>query len=792
EGALKSDDLRLTGPFENPVLSGSAQMAKPIQFDRLKIADLKGSFSLALAEDHLLIPELRLTPEVGGAITAQVEGWLEEDDADIKLEVSQLPADQIARLYQLDLPQLGPLNAQTQVKIVDDQPSLTTHWQLTQGRYPAQGRISLDQDILRLQQTAVQIGDGRLTAEAELKQGRWQASLESSRVPLNQVGANLPGRLEGQMQLAGSAENFSLEAIQASGRADLLLQQGTVSADLAAQQGDWQAQIRGSGVPLRTFAANLPGAVGGQVELKGRLAKLDLAATQAEGNLLAEGLGWLPAPLQADFAWTGDRIQLKKATAENIDLNGWVTPGLQDGRITGIQSLDLNVNAKDYDLAALPIAPSLPIKTRGLINLQGKITGTPDQPQIDSQIQVDRLALQEFQFQPLRGSFQSQPDRQLALNLQGPSDRIALTLDSTYRPTAFAVQLDGAMAQGKLHGDQLLAQIRSFALEKLDLAPVAALGKLRGLLAADLTVDLSQPQPTATAVLNVTQLGMGRINAVPLAQHQTDRFSGTVRYRPDQIALQNGELYLGSSRYQLAGQLDSQTNAWQSQIAVEQGQFQDLMTLLSPGDLQALLQQTGYGAGGATLPAGLTLPTLADLAQLQGRFSALATLRSAPGGLQTQLTLQGEDWRLADYGIGRLSITNAQYDGHTLTLPDVQASGFSLALAGKPQAFGGQFGFTGQVTSDAWQGQLQLNQVALPQFQQAFNLPVTMQGQIHAHASLSGRPSQPNLIGELHLDQVNIQDRAIEATRVGFSYADQKFQLESWQAIPSPQPAAAP
>ncbi|MFM7428063.1 MAG: DUF748 domain-containing protein, partial [Elainella sp.] len=47
EGALKSDDLRLTGPFENPVLSGSAQMAKPIQFDRLKIADLKGSFSLA-------------------------------------------------------------------------------------------------------------------------------------------------------------------------------------------------------------------------------------------------------------------------------------------------------------------------------------------------------------------------------------------------------------------------------------------------------------------------------------------------------------------------------------------------------------------------------------------------------------------------------------------------------------------------------------------------------------------------------------------------------------------------
>ncbi|MFM7423983.1 MAG: hypothetical protein ACKO7W_03130, partial [Elainella sp.] len=210
----------------------------------------------------------------------------------------------------------------------------------------------------------------------------------------------------------------------------------------------------------------------------------------------------------------------------------------------------------------------------------------------------------------------------------------------------------------------------------------------------------------------------------------------------------------------------------------------------SPDDLQALLQQTGYGAGGATLPAGLTLPSLADLADLQGRFSALATLRSGPDGLQTALTLQGEDWRLADYGIGQLSITNAQYDGRSLTLPAVQASGFSLALAGRPQAFAGQFGFTGQATSEALQGQLQLNQIALPQIQQAFDLPVTMQGQVHANAVLSGRPSQPHLVGELHLDQVNIQDRAIEATQVGFRYADQKFQLESWQAIPGSQPAA--
>jgi translocation and assembly module TamB len=788
QGALKSDDLRLTGPFENPVLSGSAQMAKPIQFDRLKIASVQGAFSLALAEDHLLIPKLELTPVTGGSITAQVEGWLEADDAQIKVDISKLPADELARLYELDLPNLGEFNAQTQITIVDDEPSLTTHWQLTQGRYPAQGKVSLDQDTVRLQQTAVQVGDGRLTAEAELKQGRWQANVQSNQVPLNQLVADLPGRLQGQMQVAGSAQNFSLETLQATGQANLQVNEGTITAELTAERGRWQAELTGTEVPLNAFAT-LPGKVGGQVTLTGSLANLNLTATQAEGSLqLSDGLGWLTAPIRTQLAWTGDRLQLRQAETENIAVNGWILPEWQDDQITGVGKLDLDVNIRDYDLAALPITQSLPVKTRGRINLQGKVTGTPDQPQITSQVQVQGLALQDFQFEPLQGSLQSQPDHHTALNLQGSSDRLALTLNRDYQPTTFAVKLDDATAQGQLHNNQLLAQIRNFALEKLNLAPAAAMGfgPVRGLLAADVTVDLAQPtQPVATAALNITQPGIGTINAVPHASHQSDRLSGTVHYRPDQIALQNGELQIGSSRYQLTGQFHPHAATWQSQIAVDRGQFQDLLTLMSPADLKVLIQQLSKSAPAPTgsLPAGLALPTLADLATLEGTFSGVATLSSAPTGIQTQLTLQGEQWRLASYSIDQLSITNAQFDGQALTLPAVQATGFSLMLGGKPQSFEGRFGFTGQVASNALQGQLQLDGLALPQIQQALNLPVNMQGQVHATAQLSGQPSQPNLVGELHLDQVNIQDRAIEAAKVGFRYADQQFHLESWQSL---------
>ncbi len=798
EGALKSDDLRLTGSFEHPILSGTADAAKPLKFDRLAMAHVKGEFSLDLGSDYLQLHRIWLQPVTGGSITTRAEVWLEEDNAKVNVEVNQIPADRLASLYQFGFADrhLGTINANAQVTVLDEEPKLIAQWRLDQGDFPAAGKVSLDRDILRLSDTAVQIGDGSLNATAELKQKRWQANLFGSNLSLDRLNPDLPGKLQGEFQVAGDLQQ-GLASIQAQGQTQLQLGTGHLTADLTAQQGNWQAQLAGSQIPLQPLVPQLPSfmsqqsTVAGKVNLAGSLATLNLTGTRADGQLsLTDGIGVFAQPIDAEFAWTGQQLELKKVHTDKIAIAGQITPVIQDQQIQDLGNLDLQVRVQGYDLAALPLIQSAPVALTGVINLDGKVTGTVEQPQITSDVQLDRFAIQQFQFEPLKGHLQSQPNHQIGLDLKGKQDRIALSLDSSYRPTTFSVQLDQAQAAGEWVGNLLSAQIRNFDLVKLNLAPLASIGPVRGILAGQLKANLANlTQPAVTAVVEIQQPGMGLINAVPDAAHKSDRATGTLQYREGQLVLTDAALHLGKSRCQLAGQFDTKMAQWQSQIAIDQGNFQDLLTLVPSEAWPHLLQQI---AGGAAIDASL----MANLTALQGQFAGQANIRSAPSGMQAAFNLRGQDWQFANYGIDQVAIANAQFDGRSLLLPSVQATGFRLGSATQAQPIDGQFGFAGQLSADAVAGQLQLNHVALPQIQQTLNLPIDLAGQVHAVATLSGRPTQPNLTGELHLDGVTVRDMPIEQAKIGFSYVDQQFHLENWQSLtavgssnPDPAPA---
>lgn len=799
-GLLESEWVRLTGSFDQPILSGAARAVKPLKFDRVGMADVRGSFSLNLNTDQLLLHQVELHPVTGGSIKAQAEIWLEEDNGEINVQVDDLSADNIAKLYPLELPRLGQklgqINARSQITLVDEEPSIAAHWTLEQGSFPAQGDISLVNKILRLENTSVAIGDGKLNAEGQLKQGRWQAALTSDRVPLSQFA--LPGRLQGQVQLTGDLENLRPEAVEATGQAAVQIETGTIDADLKASQGRWQAQVAGHRVPLNQLNPALPGYLEADVDLNGSLTDLSIQTTKANGTAqLSGGVKFLEQPIATDFAWNGEKLQLKQAQAENITVDGWITPELNGNQIDKIKNLDLNVNIRDYDLATLPIQ-SMPVAVKGVVNVSGKVTGTPDLPQINSQIQIDRLAIQDFEFEPLRGQLQSQPDRQINVDLKGRQDRIALRLDQNYRPHQFLVLLDQAEASGKLVGDQIIAKLRNFSLDKLNLSPAASmgLGAVRGILSGDFEINLADiTQPVVQAAIEITQPGLGAINAHPNDRHAADRFAGTVAYHNGKASLRQGILQLGTSRYALAAEIDPATTQWNSQIAIEQGDFQDLLSTVSPEDLTALIQQfipsPAPDASGQVMPLGLTRPTVADVAQLNGTFSGAAAVQGSSNGVTVQFGLQGQDWRLADYGIRQLSVTNAQVNNNRLMLPALQAEGFALPLAGTQQ-LEARFGFAGEITPDTVAGQIQLTEVNLPQIQTALNLPIAMQGRVDAVANLSGQLTQPNLHGELHLQDVVLRDMEIQATKVGFQYIDRQFHLESWESLTEPRLTVQP
>lgn len=792
-GALKSDDLRLTGPFEQPVLSGTAQAAKPVKFDRLEIASVQGRFTLALADDHLWLHEIRLQPVIGGAITTRAEAWLEPDNAKIDLEAN-LPADAIAKLYQLELPNqtLGQLKAKAQVTLLHNEPSMTAAWSLTEGHYPAQGKIALQDDVLQLDQTRVQVGEGSLNAQAQLKQGRWQASLSALQVPLNQV-SDLPGQLQGQLDLTGDAKHFSLETIQGKGQAIVQLQQGSITADLDATQGQWQANVGGSQIPLQHFSKRLAGSLAGEVKLSGRLAQLNIPGTKATGTIqLSHGIPTFNHPINADLTWNGDKLHIQQAQAKGVEVDGWITPSWNDDRISGIANLDFNVDIQDYDLAELPLSEPLSSSINGLVNLKGKVAGVPSNLQVNSDMQLDRFSIKDFEFEPLRGTIRSQPDRQLSLDLKGNHDRIAVVLDPNYHPASFIVQLAQAKAEGRLMGNQLIAKLQNFALEKLKLAPVAW-GPIRGMLAGEVAVDLADLSRLGLAgTIDILRPGMGPINAETPSNHSDDRFTGKIQYRDGVATLSEGNLRVGQSNYTIAAQANSKASAWSGQVATEQSDFQDLVTLLSPQALTDIVDKLAPSNSRSNsepnsqpeenLPINLSLPTLADLATLTGKFSGNVILQGSPHGIAARATLEGQNWQVADYGVDQLSIVDAQFDGQTLWLPDVAAEGLTVVMAGKRQPLDARFGFAGQLSSDAVTGRLQLNSVALPQVQTAFNLPIQLGGQVNAVADLSGKPTQPNLVGELHLQGVTVRDMPIQEAKVGFSYIDRQFHLENWQS----------
>lgn len=811
-GALKATDLRITGALNQPMLSGTVQAAQPLQFDRLAIAAVHGSFNLALAEDHLWIHEIRLQPVTGGSIAARAEIWLEEDNADIAVTIQNISADRLAQLYQIHLPdrRLGMFNAEAQVTLVNEEPSLTANWSLNQGRYPAQGKVTLSEDVLRLQQTRVQIGNGALNAQAELKQGQWQATFAAAQVPLNQVVATMPGQLQGQWQVTGSAKDFSLNTVQASGQMAVQIAEGTLNAELKAAQGEWQAQVSGSKIPLRHFVANGSGNLQGDVKLQGNLAQLSIAETQAVGTVgLSNGIDLFKHPLMTDFAWNGTKLHIQQLKSENILIDGWIIPTSSSNPINGIAHLDLNVNVQDYDLATLPLTNGT-VPVTGRVSLNGKLTGTSNSPEINSDVRLEGLAIQDFQFEPLQGQIQSQPDRQLSLDLKGKQDRIALMLDANYRPATFAVKLGQAEAEGRLNGKRLIAKLENFALEKLNLA-VADLGAVRGMLAGNFDIDLANlAEPVVSGSFGISQPGIGRINATPHPNHTQDQLVGKVLYHKGTATLSDAVLQLGNSNYAIVAQITPQLKQWRSQVAITQGTFQDLLTLLSPEDLLMLVQsltqrpstdqthdqtQTDDSPAPPAHPqiasVALTQPTLADLAALEGTFSGVTTLQGSAEGITAALDIQGQDWKLANYGIRQVTVANAQFNGQTLALPSVQARGFMVALADQPQQFDAQLDFTGQLAADAIAGQLSLQGVALPQVQTALHLPIRLDGKVHAVAALSGTPAQPNLTGELHLDGVNVRDMAIQEAKVGFSYVDRQFHLESWQSLTEAESADA-
>ncbi|MBE9068081.1 hypothetical protein IQ260_15625, partial [Leptolyngbya cf. ectocarpi LEGE 11479] len=414
---------------------------------------------------------------------------------------------------------------------------------------PLQG-ASLE-NLLALGNYSLQLADGSVQGDVELRDGGWRTDATLNALGLGQFSPQLRGNTSGTVSLAGRLDALALDSLQGNG-------------DL-------------------TFSAGLAG--------------------------LAPQLAGLDAPLRSQFTWTGQELLIEEARSAQLTAQGVISPQLEGNQFQGIRGFVLDLDADRYPLALLPS----PVALDGFASFEGRVVGTPSSPQLNGTLRLAEFAINQVAFDPLLlGSVNYQPQTGLAVDLEGQNgpvtvggvaDGIAINFQ-TPRNLDFDVRWQGAQAVGRTDGDVLRATLQDLPLQALGLPAVARLGGgLRGTLSSqgEWVVDLNRQ--TFVGDVFIDQPRLGYLNAQQL--------TGQLAYRDRQIFIEQGELIVNacSQRLVMTGSLPSHcitedidsiyrfngavaldTLAYNANVSVENGNIKDVFTALAITDLEDLIQ----------------------------------------------------------------------------------------------------------------------------------------------------------------------------------------------------------
>jgi translocation and assembly module TamB len=735
DGVFRSE-LDVTGAIEAPVVNVFAENIDLVQIDRILFSTAATQFTIT--PEAIVFNDIQASPLDGGFISGT--GSVQFGDAGglvFDLQGDNLPGDAIAQAYGFQQPEIVIGNVDVTAQVfgsLGDVGAIQTlaQWQAPQATYPGRGQVAIAGDTIRFQDTVLLVAGGIVRGEGLISQGQWQATVDGSGVELSQFSPELRGLFSGQFQLAGTLEDLSPAGIQAEGEVTL-----------------------------------------------------------------SEGLAIITDPLTASVRWLGNGIQILRANAPGFDADGFVGVVLAGADAPGISNFDLNVQLRDYGLAELPVQTPGAVQLAGAIDFAGRITGTPASPNVAGQVGLYDFALNQFAFEPiLTGSVQFD-DRGLDLDLAGTQDRIAVVLDAQNRPVSFFVQQGDAIAEGRGEGDRLLATLTNFPLAALNLAPAAEFGlgavggRLDGSFNANIT-DLANPSVVGEFV--VREPSLDYITA--------DLISGRFRYIDGIGVLEDGQLQRGGSTYLLAGNFNPGAEPQlQGTITAAPGRIEDIFDALQwfqLADLARGLRPPVFGLASDVLPfevgisdrtlinqlrryseiralygqqvaareAAMILP---ELATLQGAFAGDINIAySAQTGAQFDFDLRGQDWVWGEYQVEQI-LALGSFENSILTLrPLLLQSGESLAR------------FTGQVGGEQQSGQLIAQNLPVEPIQELVRLPIAVEeGVLNANAFLTGSVGNPQLIGEILLDDLVVNNVEAPPLRTLFGYSDARLNVES-------------
>lgn len=733
-------DLRVTGPLDEPLLTGQGVNTGSVRIDRVDFSRLQTRFSLT--PDALSFSGIEAVPTSGGSIRGSGQFNLKSQRAAVALRGENLAGDAIAQLYGANTTafSVGRVGADVRVGGRADALQTFVQWRAPEATYPAQGEVFIAGDTIRFENTRLQVAGGEVRGRGVARNNRWEAFISAAGVRLQDFSPDLRGLLGGTVRLAGRLDNFSPSAIRAEGNVDL-----------------------------------------------------------------SEGIALLDRPLSAQILWDGRRLAIQRATGPDFEASGFVFAQLEGPNAPAISGFDLTMSLRNYDINDLPIPQPEQLQLSGLGDFNGRLTGTPDAPNVVGQVRLNRFVVNSVPFEPvLTGDIRFFTNRGLALDLAGQRDRIAVTLNGENRPLAFLIQRGDAIAEGQGDGERLAARLRNFPLQILGLRPIAGFGIVSGIASGrfDLNIaDLNNPAIAGEVVIDRPALGYVF----------ADRFAGRFSYASGSAILEDSELRRDGSRYRIAARYDATgpTPGFSGRIVADEGRIEDILTALQIFDLEDFAR----GLQPATFASAAQVSTVAldtfgrtllnqlrryseitrlveqqaiarqqnsqfpDLAELQGAFTGVITFQGTPqNGVSAAFNLRGRDWLWGEYAVEEV-IAEGDFQNGQVTLTPLSLQ--RLTLRGEPSAPApdAAIAFTGQIGGAEQNGQLRVQNVPVALLREVVPLPLDLDGNLNATALLTGRQNNPLVNGEIQVNDARLNDVPLETARLFFDYTNARLNF---------------
>lgn len=777
--------VKLTGQMEEPILTGTARNTKAGRLDQVALRQYGADFRLTTADQLLVISDIQATPTAGGTVSGAGRIHLNDPIAKqptlaLAFQVTDVPGDPIAQVYSGSpaLPfTIGRVNAQASITGTASDIVTRVRWQAPEGTYPGSGDVLIADGLTTLRNTQFRVNGGNATVDAQSDGKTWEAIVHGNAIALQPFSPDLRGQLNGKFFLSGLISSFKPANIRARGQA-----------------------------------------------------------------VLSQGIAVINEVLTADVRWDGNQVVLERATAPGFRASGTIAALLEGKNAPAITGLNLEVDLNDYSLAALGL-PTLPgVTYGGQVDFRGRIGGTPEVPQLAGQValrqgqvtgstagipyqaaadftgqlsgtatnpilngkvDLNQLVVNGQAFEPMQGTVSL--NQGTKLNLAGDRDRIFVRLDARYQPLEFDIQRNQAIARGRVQGGLLLTELQNFPLALLSPAQLTALSlPLSGTLKGNLAVNLAKMQANGKVEIEDPAIGL----------YKAQRFDGRMSFADGVATLANAQLRRGDSLFVINGSaniknpLDPQIKG---NLTVAQGTVQDVLSMLQVFDLAdfatlaktPLNRQYGSKADLVTVPIDQSqmplldrLHRLAEINQLmqqsktqtdnqfppplesfRGSFGGELQFSGSPrSGFTGKFNLNGQNWEWGKLAAKSVQIVGS-LENNTISLLPLRLQTDNSVVA-----------FSGQISPQSQSGQLRIENYPIEDLIQSFNLPLDLEGQLNAVATLSGTLQNPQAVGFLSLANGVINNTPVQEARGGFNYADARLSFGGTMLITGTDP----